>query len=378
MRWLVVAVVAVHGLIHFLGVAKAYGLSELPALKLPVSRTKGALWLLAGLLVLATAAALVARPSAAWMIAAAAVVASQAVIVSSWSDARAGTLANVVLVGVAVVGFAAYGPLGMRAEHDAASRRVAAEVVPARTVTEDDLRGLPAPVQRYLRVTGSVGRPQIASFHATFRGRIRGGPTEPWMDFTADQASSYGALPERYFFIDATMKGLPVDVLHRFAGDAATFRVRVLSIVPMVDAKGPEMNRSETVTLFNDLAVFAPARLADPAIRWEAIDERAARARYTRGAETISATLTFDERGELVDFASDDRSQASPDGKSFTRLRWTTPVRDYRERGGRRVSTHGEARWEAPGGSYPYVEMDLVSIEYRETASGPTPVAGAR
>ncbi|MBL8610481.1 MAG: hypothetical protein JNL38_24300 [Myxococcales bacterium] len=378
MRWAIVAVLLVHGLIHFLGVAKAYRLAELPALKLPISRGIGALWLAAGVFVLATAVALVARPSAAWMIAAAAVVASQAVIVSSWSDARVGTLANVVLVGVAVVGFAAYGPLGMRAEHEAASRRVLAEVVPARTVTEDDLRGLPAPVQRYLRVTGSVGRPQIASFHATFRGRIRGGPAEPWMEFTADQASSYGPLPERYFLMDATMKGLPVDVFHRFACDGATFSVRVLSLVTAVEAKGPEMNRSETVTLFNDLAVFAPARLADPAIRWEAIDDRSARAHYTRGAETIAATLFFDERGELVDFASDDRSQASPDGKSFARLRWTTPVRDYRERGGRRVSTHGEARWDAPGGSYAYVEMDLVSLEYRETAAGAAPVAGAR
>ena len=58
MRWTLAVLLAVHGLIHFMGFAKAFGYAELPQLTQPVSREMGFLWLAAGLLVIATAVAL--------------------------------------------------------------------------------------------------------------------------------------------------------------------------------------------------------------------------------------------------------------------------------------------------------------------------------
>ncbi len=160
------------------------------------------------------------------------------------------------------------------------------------------------------------------------------------------------------------MKGLPVDVFHRFIGDAATFQVRVLSVATVVDAKGPEMNRSETVTIFNDLSLLAPSMLLDRSIRWEPIDAKTARGIFTRGAETVSAELRFDEKGELVDFISDDRSRASADGKSFTQVRWSTPLRDYRAFGERRVPIFGETKWHDPAGTFTYGEFELQHVDF--------------
>ncbi len=48
MRWIVVGVLALHGLIHAMGFAKAFGLAELPQLVQPISRAMGVAWLLAG------------------------------------------------------------------------------------------------------------------------------------------------------------------------------------------------------------------------------------------------------------------------------------------------------------------------------------------
>lgn len=231
-------------------------------------------------------------------------------------------------------------------------------------VREEDLRALPEPIQKYLRVTGSVGQPLVRSFKATWKGHIRGSATEAWMPFDAEQYSFYGAEPSRLFFMEATMKHLPVAIFHRFEGEAATFRVRLLAAFPIVDAKGPEMNTSETVTLFNDLCILAPSMLIDPSIRWEPIDAHSARAHYTRGKETITAVLKLNDAGELVDFVSDDRFAASPDGKAFTKLRWTTPVRDYHSFGPRRAPAFGEARWEPATGAFAYVELELQDIQY--------------
>ena len=131
-----------------------------------------------------------------------------------------------------------------------------------------------------------------------------------------------------------------------------------------VNAAGPEMNRGETVTLFNDLCVFAPAALIDAPITWQGIDERHVRGIFTNGAHAVTAVLVFDDEGDLVDFVSDDRLRDSGDGKHFTPQRWSTPIGDYRTVGGRRLARRGEARWHAPEGEVSYLEFSFDEITY--------------
>jgi len=110
LRIIFLVVLCLHGMIHLLGFAKAFGLALLPQLTQPISRPRGLLWLAAGALVLATAALLPLAPRWWWVVGAVAVVTSQAVIVTSWSDARFGTLANIVLLVGVVWGCAHRGP----------------------------------------------------------------------------------------------------------------------------------------------------------------------------------------------------------------------------------------------------------------------------
>ena len=63
MRWIVVGLLAVHGLIHLMGFAKAFGYAELPQLTKPISSEMGVAWLAAGLLVIASAVTMVASHS---------------------------------------------------------------------------------------------------------------------------------------------------------------------------------------------------------------------------------------------------------------------------------------------------------------------------
>jgi len=138
------------------------------------------------------------------------------------------------------------------------------------------------------------------------------------------------------------MFGLPVDVLHTYLGQTATMRVKACSLIPMVNAAGAEMDRAGTVTMFNDICVLAPAAPIDAPITWQPIDDRRVRGAFTNGAHSVTADLAFDDNHELVDFTSDDRLRASPDGKTFTPQRWSTPINDYRSFGSRRVAPPGK------------------------------------
>jgi hypothetical protein len=362
MRWLFFVLVLIHGLLHFMGFAKGLGFAEITQLTQPIARSMGFLWLAAGLLLLLTALLFIQSSGYWWLVGLVGVIISQVVIISSWHDAKFGTLANIIILAIVIYGFFSQGPVSFQAQY---RREVNARVNPAsslRPVTEEDIKHLPAPVQRYLRLTGTIGQSRIRHFSVAWEGRIRAAAEDPWMHFRAEQ-HNFLAPPARFFIMAAVKGGLPVDVFHAFQENSAAMRVRLLSIIPLVNVAGPELDRSETVTFFNDLCLLAPAALIDPGIQWETIDEHRVRARYTLGQNTISAELLFNEAGELVNFMSPDRYAAAADGTQFTRQPWSTPVSHYRSFENRRVFTRGEGRWHTPAGEYTYIELTLVDLK---------------
>ena len=383
LRWLLVVVLAGHGLIHLLGVAKGFGWADVSQLTKPIGVVGGVLWLLAAALVLTAAVLLaVGTPTWWWALALGAATISQIAIATSWTDARAGTIVNLVLVLSAAYGFAAVGPSSFHAQYQDRATQALADVNPSPGVLDEaDLVDLPGPLAAYIRRSGAVGQPRVVSFHAEFHGRIRSGPDAAWMPFTGQQVNTYGPRPQRIFLMDATRSGLPVTVLHVFADTTATMRVKLLSLFTMVDASGPEMDRGETVTVFNDLVVMAPGAIVDAPVRWAAVDARHVRGEFTDGAQTVSAVLTFDAEHDLVDFVSDDRTAASADGKTFTRRRWSTPLAGHRDTDGRRILTSGEGVWHAagPDEEFTYLEFDLDAITYNvgseTTTTSPTPTS---
>ncbi len=367
MRLAFAILLIVHGLLHLLGFAKAFELAELPQLTRPIAPSIGGVWLAATLLFLVAAGALFLWPRWWWAIGAVAIAVSMVAIVPSWADAKFGTLANlIVLVGV-VFGFAAHGPLSPRAAYDQEVMRLLDSPVPGAVLTDADLAHLPVPVQRYLRTSRVLGQPRVHNLRAGLHGRIRQGPESRWMPFTAEQHDFFDR-PARLFYMDASMLLVPMQVLHRYVGASASMRVTVGGLVPVVNMSGPELTQAETVTLFNDMCLMAPATLIEPSITWDEVDGQTVRATFTNAGHTIRAELVFNESGELTNFWSDDRLRASDDGKELEAVRWSTPVGSYRAFRPVRLASRGEGRWHEESGEYAYLELELDEVEYNVPA----------
>jgi hypothetical protein len=361
LRWALIGLLIVHGLVHLMGFAKAFGYAELPQLTQPISRAWGVAWLLAGSLVVATAVMLAAGTHSYWIVGALALLVSQVLIMTAWRDAWAGTAGNAVLLLVAAHGLLTEGPWSFHAQYlrdvEAGQSR-AADAPPL--VRESDLVMLPEPVRRYLRVTRAVGQPRVHNYRIRFSGRIRSAPDARWMPFEAEQ-QSFADEPARLFLMRARLFGIPVQAFHRLIGGHATMQVKVAGVVPMADERGDEMDRAETVTLFNDMCILAPGTLVGPDIIWQAVDASTARARFTLRSHSITATLFFDTDGRLVNFESDDRSRRSADG-AYAKRRFSTPLRDYRDFGPLRLAGYGEARWRLPEGEFTYGEFTMTEV----------------
>lgn len=360
LRYLFLFIVTIHGLIHLLGFLKAYQLAEIEQLTKAISRPEGLLWLLATVAFVA-AAVLYLLGNGAWsVIALLAVILSQALIFFSWQDAKFGTIANVIVLLVAVSAFGAWQfERGYRQDVREGLQRT--NDVEAELLTEADLAPLPEPVQRYLRYAGVVGKPKVRNFRAVFTGEMRS-RTQDWFSFSAEQYNFFDDL-QRLFFMKASVKGLPAQGYHRYKNGEASMRVKLFSLFPVANIEGEQMFDGETVTVFNDMCLMAPATLIDDRIEWEAIDDTSARAVFTSGDTRISALLYFNEEGQLVNFISDDRLEIN-DMKTY---RFSTPVRQYENVNGYNLMTYGEAIWHYPEEEFVYGKFYLQSVEYNDS-----------
>lgn len=230
-------------------------------------------------------------------------------------------------------------------------------------VGESDLVALPPQIQKYLRITGSVGAARLHNFRVDFQTEMFQKPGSPAIPAPTIQYSVFPK-PTRLFFMQARMYGLPVRVFHSYLPDgSASMRVRIASMFNVVDLKGSELRAAETVTFMNDIALMAPAGLVDSRFSFRAIDGHSVAAVFTNGENRATAVLYFNDAGELVNFVSDDRLALQDDG-SLRKFRWSTPVRDYKEFNGRRAASVGEAVWHYPEGDFTYGKFFIKDIHY--------------
>lgn len=235
-------------------------------------------------------------------------------------------------------------------------------------VTTADLDALPDPVRRYVTRSGAVGRQRPRNMRVVMDANMYRKPGQPPMRARSVQYSFFGR-PTRIFLMEARMFGLPVRALHVYREEAATFTVRVASTVNMVNLSGPEISAAETVTVLNDMCLMAPGALLDPRLVWTGVDDRTARVLFTNGPHRVTATVEFNDDGELINFWSDDR----PDSSSghFTPMRWSTPVSEHGDAGGLHLLRRGGAVYERPDGPFMYGDFSLDTIDF--DVSGPSP-----
>ena len=232
--------------------------------------------------------------------------------------------------------------------------------LPDSMLTNEDIKHLPVPVQKYIKYTGSIGKPKVHNFRIEFSGKIRSYEKKEWMALTSEQYN-FMPVPTRMFFLDAIKMQMPVSGFHSFKNGKAFMDIRLLSMFKVQYMDGKEMDVSETVTFFNDVCCMAPAALIDERIQWLETEGNKVKASFTDSGHKVSAWLHFNEKGELVNFISEDRFAAKDDG-GFSKLSWSTPLRDYKEINGYKLASYAEAIYTYPDGDFTYATFTLKHI----------------
>jgi hypothetical protein len=219
---------------------------------------------------------------------------------------------------------------------------------PAR-VSFTEFEGLPAPVQRYLRLALRDGQPRVRAVHFRQSGRLRTGVESPqWLDFTAVETIAPEA---RAFVWDARIRFAPllhVAVRDTYMDGIGRGQVAMQSAFTLTDAQGGhELNAGDLYRLLAE-APWAPTLLLPhEGLSWASIDDTRALASLTVGGETATMEFRFNAAGEITAVYAAERPRAY--GTTYVSTPWEGHFSRYADVNGMRVPLAGEVGWWVEG-----------------------------
>jgi len=351
-------VLLLHGLIHLMGFAKAFKYAEVSQLTGSFTKTAGLFWLGAALLITVSAVLFFLKNEVWWMVAVPAVLLSQILIFGQWRDAKFGTVANALaLIGIVL----AYGQWSFNSMVNKELAAFLPKEMPAATVlTRDMLTPLPPVVQKWLERSGVVGKPVVHTAHIRQRGDMLTKPGGNRMPFEAEQ---WNTVHQPGFIWRTTMQAAPgIAVVGRdkYVGGRGNMLIKLLALVPIADAKGPETDQGSLLRTLAEICWMPGAALRDY-IRWEQPDSLSAKATMTHGGITASGIFRFDISGDMVSFEAR-RYYDRKDGPTLEN--WLVTNTGFGEFEGIRMPVKSAVTWKLAGGDFTWLQLEIVGVEY--------------
>ncbi|QTN21700.1 hypothetical protein HZ992_16130 [Rhizobacter sp. AJA081-3] len=244
-----------------------------------------------------------------------------------------------------------------------AARTPAAPGTPTRYDARE-LEGLPAPVQRYFRAVLKDGQPIVTAARVEHTGSFNMSASgEQWKPFTSVQH----VVTRRSGFVwdarIAMLPGLPVHVHDAYVAGEGLLHAAIGGLVTMADLRGGgELARGELMRFFAEAAWYPTALLPSQGVRWEAVDDRSARATLTDGAAPLTLLFRFDADGLMESVRAEARGRMV--GQVTTMAPWEGRWSDYRVQDGLRVPFTGEVAWLLPEGRKTYWRGTITTLAY--------------
>ena len=352
------AFLLIHGLLHLLGLLEAFVPGSLPRLSVRISKSVGLVWLLAGGLFMG-AAYLYWQKNDNWpLIVFLGIIASQMSILLAWKDAMYGTLANVLVLAIALITFLAQSFDRMITTESNAMESIASIDHPV--VTEQQLDSLPQPVKKWLAAAGCVGKPRIQALRLKQVGRIRPTPESRWLPFETQQ---YLRADEPAFVYRVRISMMPfLNVVGReklVDGEGQRY-FKLLSLVNVTD-EGPSQEADSTAMFhfLGGLCWFPDAALSN-SISWQAVDSLSARATLHSGGKKVSGVFTFNRRYDLVRFEAE--RYYSKDKFPVLR-RWVIKNTEFNKFGEYRIPTKSSVTWGLAAGDFERLKLEVKEWE---------------
>ena len=360
MRSALVIFMGLHGIVHLFGFLKAFGLSEFNAIVQPNSKYFGSLWLLAFILFSATLVLMLLNNRFWWLSGLLAVLLSQSLIINHWTDAKFGTLANIIILLAVLIGYSGY-RFTNKIQEERTVILQNSQSVEEQILTQKGIADLPPIIQKWLTSSGIIGKRPISNIYLTQELQLKMKPgQEDWYKGTAEQ---YFTVDPPAFHWDINTKMNPfLSVVGRdkFENGKGEMMIKLLSFLPVANAANdPKVNQA-TLQRFLAEIIWFPSAAMSPYIQWETLSEVSAKATMDYKGTIGSGEFHFDTNGNFKKFVA----MRYQDAKASEPTEWTVIATKIEKRNGVDIPVECEAAWTLDSCKWTWLKVKIKDITY--------------
>ena len=353
--------ILLHAFIHILGFLKGFQILELKEFTAPMNKSMGLIWLGAFLILITAGIFYVVEHPHWWLFACIGILVSQILIFIFWTDAKFGSVPNILIL---IVAFIAFSQFLFQQKIDTEVEGILKETseISLAPITEVSIKSLPPPVQSWLKQSGILGKPPI---------RVLKMAQEYQMKLKPDQTDWYKAKAEQYsttfppaFVWTADMKMMPL--LYAFGRDKfidgqGEMLFKLLSLIPVAkDGYNDQINESALQRYLGEI-VWNPSAAVMDYITWEEIDQSSAKATMKFQNTSGSGIFHFDQNGRLTHFVAERYMGAGSDAKKYF---WVVLALEYATFDGITLPSKCNATWKLENGDWTWAEFEVTQVQF--------------
>jgi hypothetical protein len=204
-------------------------------------------------------------------------------------------------------------------------------------LASDRFRGLPEAAQRYLQHAIATGSKPASAVRLRMHGTIR---LRGWFPFVAEEVIRW----DRGFIWAASVKAGPFSIRgsDRFLDGGGAMCWKVLGIVPVMSATGPQITRSAIGRLQAE-SIWLPPVLCSEEVVWTAQDDYHPRAHLSVHGEAADVDLSVDLQGRLI--AVKLSRWGNPEGRAYRYVDFGVLVEEEKAFDGYTIPARIRAGW---------------------------------
>lgn len=275
-------------------------------------------------------------------------------------------LAVLAVLTVGLGGFLAVAEYRWRAETAALVSRLRRQQAGSAELTrfsEQELVGLPAPVQRYFRTVLVEGQPVVRYARLTQRGQFLVRPPTGWHPFAATE--HFTANPGGFVW-DSRIRlapGLSIVVRDASIAGAGSMVGRLMAVWRVVSVENTPEIAAAALHRYLAEAVWLPtALLPGQGVTWTPLTDTSARGSITAAAATVSLDFHFGSDGLVYSVFTNARGR-DVNGRAVP-TPWQGRFVRYEMHGGMRIPMAGEVEGLLPGGPQLYWRGEITKVAF--------------
>jgi len=220
---------------------------------------------------------------------------------------------------------------------------------------QQQLTGLPEPVQRYFKLVLKEGQPSISYVRMTHGGQFKPGLNKGWINIKGEQ---YATTERPGFIWKGTTKMFTARDMY-IAGKGRLV-VSLFSLFPVVNAKGEQYNQGELLRWLGESILYPTNLLPDERLQWFAIDSQSAKLTFDYNGLSLFFVVTFNQIGEIIQL----ETKRYMDEKNLET--WVIKATNYKEINNVFIPTAFDVLWRLDKGDFSYAKFSITEVEYNK------------